>query len=75
VRVRETKYPNAKAVLAAVEWHGGWHQAYRDGKLLPKDMPDAASAALADLVEYYMTVAEERWGRLKSYLEDMPDDS
>jgi hypothetical protein len=74
VRVRETKYPNAKAVLAAVEWQGGWHQAYRDGKLLPKDMPDLKSELLAEGVEYYMTLAEDRWNKLKEYLESVPDE-
>lgn len=74
MRARDTKFPNAKTVLSAVQWNGGFHQAYRDGKIRPKDMPDKASEVLAELVEYYMMLAEDRWEKLKTYLESVPDD-
>lgn len=74
MRVRETKYPSGKAVLTAVQWNGGFHQAYRDGKLLPKDMPDQKTEVMAGMVEMYMTLAENRWENLKEVLEGMPDE-
>lgn len=73
MKVRETKYASGKEVLTAVQWNGGMYLSYEHGKLNSKDMPDEESRILAELIEMYMTLAGQLWGRLKVYLEGMPD--
>lgn len=67
-RVRESKYNGPGQILAVVEWHKGWMEAYKAGRLLPADMPDGKSRMWAECLEYHMTIAERYWGQWEDFL-------